>query len=90
MRRPGPHRLCKVSSEASARAVHVAGATAGDLGQGERGAGGEALAGVRDDLCAQDVSVPAAAAERQQEVGEAVGPAAAAATSVEDGLGRQQ
>ena len=42
MRRPGPHRLCKVSSEASARAVHVAGATAGDLGQGERGAGGEA------------------------------------------------
>ena len=45
---------------------------------------------MRDDLSAQDVSVPAAAAERQQKVGEAIEPAAAAATSVEDGLGRQQ
>ena len=46
-----------------------------------RGAGVEALAGMRNDLRSQSVSVSAAAAERPKEVGKAVGPAAAAATS---------
>ena len=32
VRRPGPHRHRKVGGEASARAVRVAGATAGDFG----------------------------------------------------------